>query len=710
MKHTSSQESFTPLKRKPGGYFDLSKDSLHSKTTCEPASTSNTHEVAPLFRSDPKPSVPVALPPRRRASISRYKTFPWDSSWNMYVLLAVGVFFAGGHHWFYSGLHGHEAAGAAQMQMLRYGQTLSTFAVASLSAALVIALRQRVWMAVSRRTFTLAAIDALFAATQDITSLFEPSLYREASLVMLLAWLVWAAPLVVILTSSTLTVEAPFDLTTCPAARTLNFTLEEQYNWRTAPKQDNLYRLSLSFWNATAANTSDPLLFDYYHQYPLQAETLATLVSLLGRPAEKRDESLEVCGKGWDCSYETNFIAPGYKCTELASGVGSTPAQLGLATCPFGPQDLMPEGNSTYLSTAFIGEYASQQVPSGNGGVPLSQPPWPKTLGAFRTEPVIWLGYSEVADSSARGPNSSDPDRFTHYNPRIFGCEHWEIKYSVLVEFKSSHQYYRILDRSYLRPIINTTLDSSQEANDGTLDSTVAVPEENYVYPTDARYRTIAAYHGLGVLLRRYLNGSVDYAFGSANVRTRLRTTHLLDPSTSLTPSDIMSRIQNLYEDQILSIMSEPQFLATTWAATPDRLSTRDVDTRYPCRRWREGNRFVYRWVDLVITYAIAITVAGVGVILGAQVIWRSGIVRTAKFSSILAATRSQGLSQLGWGVDDGRPPEGAGEVRIGYGMTTSRASYHGDERGFGQGMGRLTPEEKRDMFSFGLEADLRQG
>ncbi len=135
----------------------------------------------------------------------------------------------------------------------------------------------------------------------------------------------------------------------------------------------------------------------------------------MSQVVERKNASVDSCGAGWNCTFHVAFTAPGYKCTELASGVGSQPANLtqqsGVAVPPFGTDVLLPRGSYAYYAHATGGEYATTQLADlGLGGVPNTPPPYPPHMGAIRTEPVIWVGYVALADPDQEPPiDQSDP-------------------------------------------------------------------------------------------------------------------------------------------------------------------------------------------------------------------------------------------------------------------------------------------------------------
>uniref|UniRef100_A0A0D2XLR5 Uncharacterized protein n=1 Tax=Fusarium oxysporum (strain Fo5176) TaxID=660025 RepID=A0A0D2XLR5_FUSOF len=181
---------------------------------------------------------------------------------------------------------------------------------------------------------------------------------RKAKIGTLLALYCWVTPLVVILTSETLSVVVGVfeEDHSCTSVRTLNFENEEKVYWRNPQKIDDPYLVSVSLWNSTldygeSPSDSNAEGFDYYHSSSKQFDMLIAIkTTLMGEAIVRKESAAEICGEGWNCSYVVNFVAPGYKCQELASGVGSEVKKLGNATAPFNTSAIAPMGNRTYYA------------------------------------------------------------------------------------------------------------------------------------------------------------------------------------------------------------------------------------------------------------------------------------------------------------------------------------------------------------------------
>ena len=116
--------------------------------------------------------------------------FPWRTSkWTMYILYAVGIASAFSHHAFYSSLSGAEAQ--HQLLMLRYGAVLAYLTKTCLVSSVIWAFRQQIWDTFRRKLLSIAAIDSLFAAMEDLTAIINLEVFRNAKIAVFLAVVVW---------------------------------------------------------------------------------------------------------------------------------------------------------------------------------------------------------------------------------------------------------------------------------------------------------------------------------------------------------------------------------------------------------------------------------------------------------------------------------------------------------------------------------------
>ncbi|KAF5654853.1 hypothetical protein F25303_1197 [Fusarium sp. NRRL 25303] len=589
------------------------------------------------------------------------------SRWSMIACLVIGVAGAVGHHFLYMHLDGQEAK--HQQWWMRLGQLISFIANANFILAAVMAHQQVAWRAVGQKGFSIHAVDALFGATHNIIELFNREAWIKSWFVMFLALYMWLSPLVVILSSASLYVVPGerIEDTLCPSIRTLNFSNEAKESFQTPKKAEGevMNGRSLSGYNWTAPDgnlaegaAEDDDIFEYYNVPSSALDRIAAGVFSSGQTTQKANISLEICGDGWDCSTTVHFVGPGYKCEELANGVGSKMKSFGDAEAPFNLSQLVPASNFTYFANTDLGEYMRPQMDNVSiGGIPseVDGPPFPKHLGVFRTEPSIWIGYAAVDDHTKAHAMDSQADGWNDdYTPIIFACDHWEVNYTVTFNFTSGFQKYNITDRDYKRKIIDTTWSSwTNESTDGTADGNVAEPEKNYVSPRNdyARYRRIAAYHSLGLRLREKLFGNVKVQ-GSVVADGAITTTNLLDRHESLAVHDFQQQVRRVYEDLIISLLSDPQLLVVAWAADPSKLSGTGIggeDTKYQCERRRKANFFDYGWPVLVAVYSVSFVVASIGVYYGIDAMSSDGnnAQRVMTFSAIAGATKKVPVDEV---------------------------------------------------------------
>jgi hypothetical protein len=602
---------------------------------------------------------------------------------NMCLLVAIGTMFAIGHHLFYLNLNGKEAID--QSRMLRYGTIIAFCAKASLGTAVAMAFHQRAWQVVRHKTARLETVDSIFTANTDMSSLLTWGSIKKAKIGTLLAVYCWITPLVVVLTSETLSVGVGVkeELASCLSVRTLNFENEEELYWRTTPRIAGEFLTSVSLWNTTfnldvnyRNYTPNSNEFDYFHRPSSQCETyLAKKPLLMGEAIVRKESAAEICAEGWNCSYVVDFVAPGYKCQELASGVDSEVKKLGDATAPFNTSAIAPMGKYTYLAVTDQGDYDTSQILASIGGKPKQKPPYPDNLGAFRTEPIIWIGYATVDNLSVPQPTiPGREDWYKAYTPVIIGCEHYEVNYTVQFNYTRGAQSFHIQRRDYLRKVVNTTYITKKDPDKRLIDRTRATPESNYVLPTNVReYRRVAAYHSIGSVLRRYLNGTI--IMPNILATTDIIYTSLVNRLNYLPIKDFRKGIQRAYEDMIISMFAEPSFSAVSWAADgkPCGNAKGGSSTAYPCQRQRITTFFDYNMAQLLSVYAASIFLAVVSVLFGLQAYREEGAMRNMKPSSIIEASRASNLHTLGV---EGR------NVKIGYGLVQQQAG--GSVRSFG--------------------------
>ncbi|KAL2670444.1 hypothetical protein Neosp_014232 [[Neocosmospora] mangrovei] len=583
------------------------------------------------------------------------------SKWSMIACLIIGVVGALGHHFLYYHLHGRLATN--QQWWLRLGQLISFIAKANFVVAAIMAHQQIAWRAVGQKGFSVEAVDSLFGSAHNVMELFNREAWIKSWFVMFLALYMWASPFVVIFTSATLDVvsKQKEESLLCPSVRTLNFEGEVKTSFQEPKKADgeilNGRSLSAYNWTYDKGNwaTDDKEEYDIFEYFIGPAPSFERIVSGVfssGQPIQRRSVAQEICGKGWDCSTQIQFIGPGYRCEELAKGVESEPKKFGNSVRPenFTTDLFVPQGNYTYFADVFRGEYVNPQMENlTDKGVPSSEPPFPQNLGAIRTEPIIWIGYSAVKDLSVpHARNKSAKGWTSEYEPTIFACEHWEVNYTVKLDYTDGVQTYKVLNRDYKNKIIDTVFEKEEkEPTDGTLDKNVITPNASYVRPRRdyPRYREIAAYHSIGNMFRKQLEGNVMLPETGPTANGGITKTTLLGRFESLLLPNFHDEVRRAYEDLLISLLSDGQLLAVAWAADPSRLSGTNVggeDTGYECVRRHVANYFDYEWRILVAVYAVSFVIATIGVYHGISAMQSDGTStqREMTFSSIAGATK----------------------------------------------------------------------
>ncbi|KAF6826855.1 hypothetical protein CPLU01_09427 [Colletotrichum plurivorum] len=591
--------------------------------------------------------------------------------------------------------------------MLRYGTALAFAAKACLVTSVLSAFREQLWATVRSRFLGLGTLDDIFAAPQTPFSLLNWEFLSNAKVVAILALYSWLSPLIVILTTNTLLVESALEIqtTVCPNVRSLNFSHEETSEVMIGTKIIDLYQLSLSMYNFSApySRPSPPHYFEYWLGTSRQAEQLFQAATYSKRPLSNFDDTFKTCEKGWNCITEIEFDGPAYKCQQISKGTGAKGHVLhqesGDVKVPFSYESLVPTGDYTYVAHATLGEYKAQQFFNiTSGGYLLIDPPFPKHVGAFRIEPIVWVGYSEITNTSI--PAYTNISGVKTLN----ACELYEATYTAELRYIDGVQLHRVINRQFLHPVVNTSLLQGVDANDGTMDNVTATPEKNYILPKDVgRYRRVSAYHSMGSFFRSMLNGTIVGEGTYAD--TKVEQTSLIDLKDYLARPNVSEEIQAYFDMLVLSLFTNPRFLPVVWAASPDTMTGTSDGTNYtyPCTKSRPGLKYYYRARALVLVYGVAVFLAVLGVAAGAVALRKNGgISRNIKFFSILAASRSTALNNIDWEgpeKDRGNVSSGVMLRKLGYGQI--RMNQDGGEQGSaGEG-------HDEDRYGFGFEGEV---
>lgn len=410
------------------------------------------------------------------------------------------------------------------------------------------------------------------------------------------------------------------------------------------------------YYNTTdkSQNPITPDWFDYYDQPSAELRRISLLYgyNLMNHSTHRLNARQYVCGKSdigaqYNCTFTQTFTAPAYKCDLVADGIGDNDrlAELG---APFNTSSLLPEGRNVYQAEVGFGDYKYPQMDNfqkGPGGLPVDE--IPADLGVFKSEPVLWIGWSNNS-TEPLAPGSPYRTNWTHrYDPRIIRCVMNEARYTVKWNFTGPF-FMEMTTREFLGPVLDTNFTRNE---DGTPNyDTDPVPAERFVKPLPdvGAYKKMAAYHALGQVLREFLGGHVElepplpgpsYAVVSSDVtKTRLVGVD------SLPKPDFGKVLEEFFGDLVLSLYSAPEMLVVE-----------DQELELNRTMWQSS--FVYVPERLWMCYAPVIFVTLIVLLFGIFTIWEDGTTFSTGFSRILVTTRNTTLDDISRGACLGNDP-----------------------------------------------------
>ncbi|KAH7068904.1 hypothetical protein BKA63DRAFT_97756 [Paraphoma chrysanthemicola] len=625
-------DSYFGLSRPSGGqYAPLSARNESPQPTVR-SGRESMYSLNTLYQSKLPDADTQALVDRRAGELAQWHVH-WTTPAIIGSLFVMGVAAAVGHHMFYSSLNGKEAT--EQLKMIRAGTAFAFFVKSTLVGCSIVCNRQRIWRTFRRKALTIDGIDGLFSAPEDPTQFFiNGEMWRNGKIATVMALCCWLIPIASVLAPASLTSEmtSRTEPATCSKIANLNFGRESDFNFRRVDEAQ-VRRSSLSYFNTTDLDGKQEGYFDYYDQPAKNVRRLAFSAAYLRRPQPRESAGATFCGQGWNCTYTINFQGPGYKCEDLTRAPP--------ANAPFELSELAPQGNYTYVADVDRGDYKSPQIDTVRGA-PRQPPPYPPYLGAFQSEPVLWIGYSNQT-TTPYAPDSPYAKKWkVVHEPKMFRCVMHHTNYTFEMSYRPT-QLAVLKQRDFIRPVLDTTLQPSLR-NDSDW---VASPASNFLLPgKDTKaYKLHTAYHSMGALLRTFLRGSVAKTTDLFILtKSDISETRLMDPRTSHPIPELMAGIQGLFEEMLISLLSEP----TLVVAEPQ-----DV----PCLKTRTINTYRYykRW--LWIGYTAVISVTFLCVCVGAWSIWQNGVASDVLFSRIMATTRNPTLDYLNVGACLGGDP-----------------------------------------------------
>ncbi|KAF2744187.1 hypothetical protein M011DRAFT_496378 [Sporormia fimetaria CBS 119925] len=424
--------------------------------------------------------------------------------------------------------------------------------------------------------------------------------------------------------------------TRCSSLATINFTREGDYDFRTSSPPG----FSLAFYNSTDVDGVQEDWFDYYDQPSKNARRLALTSVYLRRPGSHPDAAFNACGEGWNCTYELYFRGPGYKCDQVANGDEDS---LDLKDAPFDTRELAPRGKAIYKAAVDLNDYANPQIETGTDGQPKQGPPYPDLLGVLQSEPVLWIGYSANTSVPYEKSSSYAETWVNVHEPKILKC--------VL------HHTDYVFDIHYTDQIQEPLIDIYVREDPNKPGSFVSSPSINYIRPDidPPAYKIAAAYHALGSLLRDFLRGEIIYTHYYKLTMSDISQSRLLDPVTSYPVPDFGEAIQGMFEDMLITLLSEPNLeVSHTMSA--------------PCRKSRTTNVYVYHWEGLWAGYTTAVCISFLFLLVGAWSMYQNGVASDTAFSRIVVTTRNPMLDRLSSGACLGNVLKELKETKLRFG------------------------------------------
>jgi hypothetical protein len=431
---------------------------------------------------------------------------------------------------------------------------------------------------------------------------------------------------------------------------TLNFTAESDKDWRT-PVQlaDGSYKRSVMYVNTTNRNAEAPGRFDYYDQPSAESVRIALLLaySNMNHPNVKQGARQDACGGSFNCTYEQTFVGPGYQCMEVAKGINDT-GRLKELGAPFDMTKLVPTGSEVYHGNVDLGAYARPQnavFEKGPGGYPIGAVP--DDLGVFKSEPVLWIGWSYNTTVWLANDDPLTLNWTHHYQPQIIRCVHMETEYTVQWNY-TEPAFQRTTSRKYLRPVVDTNITLFEN---GTQNFNIEPqPVENQISPRTnvPRYKLTAAYHAIGDKFRDFLRGHVDLEPPKpdkyyATVYSDITKTRLVGKNSE-PKANLSEEIESFYTDMVLSLFSAPEMLVVSnETVTMNRSRYQSSFVYFPDRLWQ--------------CYAPVIFVTLLILIFGGLTIWQDGATFSTGFSRILVTTRNTTLDDISRGACLGNDP-----------------------------------------------------
>ncbi|KAL6166341.1 hypothetical protein ACJQWK_07697 [Exserohilum turcicum] len=584
-----------------------------------------------------------------RATQSAQWRIHWQSPALMVFAFIMGIVLAFFQHILYTSLHHRQEADEnKKFRLVLYGRLLAYLAKVAFGGCAILVFRQRLWRTFRERAFTVFSIDQLFGATEDPSLFANREAITNAPILVAIAVVFWLIPLATIIFSPGALTFGTYrhQETVHFKVPTINFSKESYKDWRhSVPMAGGGTKKSMIYSNTTDKQAKNPGWFDYYDQPSAELVRVAYLLaySNMYHPNVRLNARRNACRGAYNCTYTQSFIAPSYRCEEI-----SETNRLRELGAPFNLSKIAPLGPAAYYAEVGAGDYKQPQLSEfqkGTGGIPLGEAP--ESLGVFKSEPVLWIGYA-VNSTERLSPDDPLAARWTfRYDAHILRCVHMVANYTTKWNF-TEPMFNSTTTREHLYPIINTTLTRGiYGMTNSTLDPT---PAENYISPRGdvALYKKTAAYHAMGEMFRRFLSGHVDVEPpipGPFYTQVYSHVTKTRMTQTNGEPKkELKSEIEGFYSDMVLSLLSAPEMLVVD-----------EEETKV--ERSQLQSSFVYVPLRLLMCYVPVVLVTVVILIFGLVTIWQDGTTFSTGFSRILVTTRNTTLDHISRGACLGNDP-----------------------------------------------------
>ncbi|MCJ1431360.1 hypothetical protein MMC27_000711 [Xylographa pallens] len=549
----------------------------------------------------------------------------WKQPISIIVFFLAGVFLAIGHHLYYRFLDGTTASSPdSQQWALRFGTAFAFLTIASLRAAIAASYNQYIWMVFRRKSVSIGGIDNIFALGSDFMGFCNLELYRQA----------WCLPLAGITPAATISVVTALHPSVNDyGVKTLNLNVGDFSTGRDEAAQ---YGPTL----ITATRTAEGMII-----LPMIA------------PASNSSYSLQFDGPTLQCSSANKSEQGGF---DYYNAKAWNESQI------FIPYPVVQSAEQSEVKTIELNiDFIRLLVYSAF--IPDAAP------------------FSESGDWDEGPTNYWDPElpaQFTQLNTR-------DVDHGV-------HLWVQTAEGSTVCTLSNATFDVRFEFLDGvqTVYHTKVEVANAWEGQSDM-YSTIFKAYSSMLLGNVSIDSSGDIFEDSSNILytgliacnefSYWNNTNLtallglpdgLGPAFPITSSPWMCRnqtlesaIEDLANNITISLLSNPKFSAST--TVPVSILT-------------SGNVYQYNSKNLIISYATAICVTFVTVLVGLYALHTNGASHSASFSAIVATTRNTKLDELFRGTSLGAEPlpKHLGDVKLQFGAIVDSATLEHDNGG----------------------------